>query len=290
MFFSRQIRQFIAVARAGSFTRAADHIAVTPSALSHGIHELEQRLGKKLILRKKYGSSLTSYGKELYNEIAPLYDKSVDIFNKTTNEVPNIVISVDVLLNPLLPRKLDVLFKKFGNRIEIKQGKSFSPLQEILDDHCDILLDVSYGLNVQTPATVFRMALPPEKLVIVASNNILEKYKDPITMLKKENIFQRNVALNHTVFQKIKNHMAEMSITGRFIGLPDIYDVIGALSFDMGIALVSKNAINHPVFSKTNLNFIDVPNELDCTINRGIYFKKERYNELCEIATCIHNE
>ncbi|QLA68075.1 LysR family transcriptional regulator [Enterobacter pasteurii] len=46
MFFSRQIQQFIAVVRAGSFIRAANDIAITPSALSHGINELEQRLGK----------------------------------------------------------------------------------------------------------------------------------------------------------------------------------------------------------------------------------------------------
>lgn len=290
MFFSRQIRQFIAVARAGSFTRAADDIAVTPSALSHGIHELEQRLGKKIILRKRNGCILTSYGKMLYNEIAPLYDKSIHIFNKTKNEEPKVIISVDVLFNPLLPRKLHALFKKFGNRIEVKHSKSNHPLDEILDDHCDILLDVSYDLDGQIPDNVFRIALPPEKLVIVASDNIQDKYKNTMGMLKNENIFQSNAALSHTVFQKIKNHMAEFSVNACFIGLPDIYDVIGALTFDMGIALVSKNAVNHPILNKTNLNFIDMPKEFNCTINRGVYFKKERYNELSEIALCICNK
>ncbi|MBK4715674.1 LysR family transcriptional regulator [Enterobacterales bacterium BIT-L3] len=279
----------MAVARAGSFSLAANDIAITPSALSHGIHELEQRLGKKLILRKKTGTFLTSYGKALYNDIAPLYDKSINIFNRTKGDTPRTVICVDAFLNPTLPKKLAILIEKFGNRIEIKSSKASLPLENTLDEYCDVILDVTYGLNEKIPTSVYKMALPPEKIVIVASEKVISKYKDPFQMLKMENIFLRDAVLQHNVFQKIKNNLREHCIKGQFIALPDVYDVIGALTLDMGIALITENAVNHPAFNEKDLISLDMPKEFQFILNRGIYFKKERYDELIDIVSCIHN-
>jgi DNA-binding transcriptional LysR family regulator len=42
---------FLAVARERSFTRAAAQIGVSPSALSHTIRKLEERLGVRLLTR-----------------------------------------------------------------------------------------------------------------------------------------------------------------------------------------------------------------------------------------------
>lgn len=290
MLFSRQIHQFIAIARAGSFIRAADEIAVTPSALSHGITELEQRLGKKLIVRKKSGAFLTSYGSRFYSEISPLYDKGMNILKRTKSEMPKIVISIDGFLNPTLPRKIENLFKYFEGRIDIVSGNSTSSLEDILDEKYDLLLDVSCGLDYKIPESIYRIALPPETLGIVASNKVLNKYQYPTDMLKSEKIFQRNTALQHRVFRDLEKHMSEHSVKCSFIGLPDISDVMGALSLDMGICIASSNLSEHPVFSELNLNFIKMPEPLKFTLNRGIYIKKERFEELSDVLTCIQSE
>ncbi|HVL75533.1 MAG TPA: LysR family transcriptional regulator, partial [Noviherbaspirillum sp.] len=47
----RQLRAFIALARTGSFTLAADSLHVTQSALSGLIKELEQAVGVQLVDR-----------------------------------------------------------------------------------------------------------------------------------------------------------------------------------------------------------------------------------------------
>ncbi|QND82356.1 LysR family transcriptional regulator [Chromobacterium vaccinii] len=59
------IREFIAIARTGSFTAAADALGVTGSALSKQIMRLEARLGSKLLHRTTRRVSLTSQG-EVY--------------------------------------------------------------------------------------------------------------------------------------------------------------------------------------------------------------------------------
>lgn len=60
------LRAFEASARHLSFTKAADELHVTPSALSHQIKSLEDLLGQKLFVRKVRAIALTSTGKLLY--------------------------------------------------------------------------------------------------------------------------------------------------------------------------------------------------------------------------------
>ena len=58
--FSYEI--FDAVARQGSFNKAAQQLHLTPSAISHAIAVMEEELGFALFNRGKNGVSMTSYG------------------------------------------------------------------------------------------------------------------------------------------------------------------------------------------------------------------------------------
>ncbi|MBB5216632.1 LysR family transcriptional regulator [Parapusillimonas granuli] len=62
----RQLRAFLAVARTGSFTLAAESLYITQSALSGLIKELEQTLGARLIDRSTRRVYLTEIGEHLY--------------------------------------------------------------------------------------------------------------------------------------------------------------------------------------------------------------------------------
>ena len=67
--FSYEI--FDAVARQGSFNKAAQQLHLTPSAISHAIAVMEEELGFALFNRGKNGVSMTSYGASL----VPLYSR-----------------------------------------------------------------------------------------------------------------------------------------------------------------------------------------------------------------------
>ena len=56
---------FLAVARERSFTRAAAKLGVSPSALSHTIRKLEERLGVRLLTRTSRSVSTTEPGERL---------------------------------------------------------------------------------------------------------------------------------------------------------------------------------------------------------------------------------
>ncbi|VVM42847.1 HTH-type transcriptional regulator PgrR [Pseudomonas fluorescens] len=69
------LQAFLAVARDQSFTKAAARLGVTPSALSHTIRALEQRLGIRLLARTTRNVSPTEAGERLMRSIAPLFDQ-----------------------------------------------------------------------------------------------------------------------------------------------------------------------------------------------------------------------
>jgi DNA-binding transcriptional LysR family regulator len=61
----RQLEYFAAVARHRHFTRAADELYVTQSALSQQVRRLEEELGLALLLRTSRGVELTPAGEDL---------------------------------------------------------------------------------------------------------------------------------------------------------------------------------------------------------------------------------
>jgi DNA-binding transcriptional LysR family regulator len=62
---------FVAVAQAHSFTKAAAQLGVSPSALSHSMRQLEERLGARLLNRTTRSISLTDAGLRLLGRLRP---------------------------------------------------------------------------------------------------------------------------------------------------------------------------------------------------------------------------
>lgn len=68
----RQLRYFVAVAEAGSLTRAADRLHIAQQSLSQAIRTLEMQLGAPLLERSSRGVRLTDVGVVLLREARPV--------------------------------------------------------------------------------------------------------------------------------------------------------------------------------------------------------------------------
>ena len=66
---------FLAVAREGSFTRAAAKLGVSQSALSHTMRELEARLGVRLLARTTRRVAPTEAGERLVQTLGPRFEE-----------------------------------------------------------------------------------------------------------------------------------------------------------------------------------------------------------------------
>jgi DNA-binding transcriptional LysR family regulator len=70
-----ELRAFAAVVRHGSFTRAAAHLGVSPSALSQTIRALEDRLGQRLLNRTTRSVAPSAAGQALAKQLLPVLDE-----------------------------------------------------------------------------------------------------------------------------------------------------------------------------------------------------------------------
>ncbi|MBH1964722.1 MAG: LysR family transcriptional regulator [Comamonadaceae bacterium] len=68
-----ELKAFAAVLERASFARAAEHLGLSPSALSQTIRLLEERLGVRLLNRTTRSVSPTAAGELLYGRIAPAF-------------------------------------------------------------------------------------------------------------------------------------------------------------------------------------------------------------------------
>ncbi|WP_043338076.1 LysR family transcriptional regulator [Belnapia moabensis] len=68
------LHAFLAVARERSFTRAAARLGLSPSALSHAIRGLEERLGLRLLTRTTRSVAPTEAGERLLGTLGPAFD------------------------------------------------------------------------------------------------------------------------------------------------------------------------------------------------------------------------
>lgn len=74
MFLSKELINFITVAKYKSLTKAAEELFITQSPICRSIKKLEYTIGKKLFFRCANGLALTSDGVTLYQSILPFYE------------------------------------------------------------------------------------------------------------------------------------------------------------------------------------------------------------------------
>jgi DNA-binding transcriptional LysR family regulator len=73
------LRTFVAVHRAGSFTRAAQMLGLSQPAVTAQIRSLERQIGRPLFLRLPRGVTPTTVGNELAHKVAPHLDALSEI-------------------------------------------------------------------------------------------------------------------------------------------------------------------------------------------------------------------
>ena len=86
----RVLRYFLAVAREGSVTGAANFLHVTQPTLSRQIRDLEEELGQKLFTRGSHNMTLTAEGmilRKRAEEIISMVDKTEAEFNSMENVI-----------------------------------------------------------------------------------------------------------------------------------------------------------------------------------------------------------
>jgi DNA-binding transcriptional LysR family regulator len=165
---------FLAVARQGSFTKAAAQLGVTQSALSHGIRGLESRLDIRLFHRTTRSVSLTEAGERLRARLAPQFEE-IDLALDALGELRDspsgsvrITCGAHGIETVLWPRLSKLLPRYPDIRLELIAD---SRLLDIAADRFDA--GVRLGEQVATGMVAVRIG-PDMRMAAVASPEYLD--------------------------------------------------------------------------------------------------------------------
>ncbi|WP_043339936.1 LysR family transcriptional regulator [Belnapia moabensis] len=82
----RDLRVTLAVMQTGSWSRAADALGITQSAVSHHVSDLERAVGQPLLERGQGGATLTRVG----DQFLPLAAEALDLLDQSLREATSV--------------------------------------------------------------------------------------------------------------------------------------------------------------------------------------------------------
>ncbi|NRN31020.1 LysR family transcriptional regulator [Photorhabdus heterorhabditis] len=86
MFISKELSNFIAVAKNKSINKATAELFITQSPICRSLKKLEFSLGVKLFVRKSQGLALTEEGECLYNKVLSICERLKEIEGDYKND------------------------------------------------------------------------------------------------------------------------------------------------------------------------------------------------------------
>ncbi|WP_085692636.1 MULTISPECIES: LysR family transcriptional regulator [unclassified Pseudomonas] len=170
---------FVAVARESNFTRAAAHLAVSPSAVSQTIRLLEERLGVRLLTRTTRSVTRTEAGERLFQEIAPLLDKieghlgSLSEFGQRPSGLVRITADEFAVRQVLWPKLQSVIENYPDVTLELMTDYG---LTDIVAERFDAGVRLGGIIDADMVAVPIG---PPMRMVTVASPAYLKRYGAP---------------------------------------------------------------------------------------------------------------
>jgi DNA-binding transcriptional LysR family regulator len=129
---TKKIKSILSAIEYKSFSKAADALSYTPSALSHIADNLEQELGVKIIIRSPLGISLSKEGEELYDYMLAIV------------EAEKKLMSASLALSKATENHL-----RIGTFSSISQKLLPEIIRQFRSQHSDIKISVAVEDNLQ---------------------------------------------------------------------------------------------------------------------------------------------
>ncbi len=221
----RKLRYALAVAKDRSFTRAAERIHISQSAISEQVRLLEDEIGFSIFNRTSRGIQLTDRGRSflheaerVYNELLGLSDTARTLHGSGESFVLGIGSG---LAHLIVPQALAGFSEKFPRvRLEVK----ISPTRRVYDQLHDERIDAGIAVESEPeklPAGIVQQRVfESEMVLLLPAGHEFAKDKEPIELEK----------LTNTPLI-----MNELSV-GYGLIVQSMFDVIGARPNIVGIA------------------------------------------------------
>ena len=179
-----QIRVFIAVSEAGSFSRAAKALNRAQSAVTHAIQRLEAETGTPVFDRSAYRPALTEAGRALLVRAKRIAEEANGFRDQARSLARGLEPELSVALDPMFPMPIVVdALRAFSDRFpsvppRVHVRSLGAAAQLVIDGTCAIGM-LPFVISDLTPLKTFPM-LTIELVPVVAPNHPLATADGPI--------------------------------------------------------------------------------------------------------------
>jgi LysR family transcriptional regulator, nitrogen assimilation regulatory protein len=265
----RQLRYFVKIVEAGSFSRAASVVHVAQPALSQQVAELEERLGVMLLQRSARGVLPTAAGEILYKEASAILHQLDQLpgIARSDKSAPEGTISVG-FVSSLAPRIIGGLLEECRTRfpkitLRVSDGDSLGLESKIASG--SVNLAVVYEDEFVTPLT--RKPLFKQKMFLISRRPIPE-LTDIVSLERLAKIPLVLPALTNGRRVLIERTFAEAKLSFNLaLEADSLGSEIWAMRNDIGCSVLPVGDMAHfgpGAFAKPVL--IDPPMSLTCSI------------------------
>lgn len=256
---------FKRVAEFQNFSKAADSLYVTSSAISKAVNNLEEELGFPLFEKCGRNSVLTEYGKEFYQHISDAFrciDDGVEIINRRRGVVDGRISlgGIYTMCAEFLPRYIKQFREIYPN---VYFSMEYHITDQILENVLNRDIDLGFCGNFRTSAPQYaqidRALLYTEELVVAVPNtHPLAKLEhiDFSTLHNELFIIHRNHNSGTTPI--FENLCTTCGFTPHIsFEVPDDQSILGLVKAGLGIALIADS----PAMKIPGLVMIPIENE-----------------------------
>lgn len=240
------LRVFYKLAQLKNFSKVAEELYITPSAVSRQIKNMEDKLGVKLCLREREGISLTEEGKILLEHVAKiiaLYEKvitEIDHFRHTS--LKKIIIGASTTLcEYLLPKIISTFGKKYPEAdIYLRVANTNEILKQLSTNAFNLAV---VEAQFDNPSFIVEKVFEDE-LALIVSNRHLWASKEQINfneVLSEPIIIREQGSGTRKMLESaLANFGVELSDLKVKMELDSTEAIKNAVGENLGVAFISK--------------------------------------------------
>lgn len=274
---SKNMRYFMVLATERSFSSAAKKLNITTSPLNKKIAQLEHLVGFSLFERSPHGVMLNAKGRQLYQQITPIYQKLIDVEKELKSTVreerkPLRIGGCGVYLNGLAELTKEINLSSVYHSVRIipyhsphhnRHQRQSTIEQALHGGQIDVMIS-SEAFDVGTAINV--LPCPSHPLYIATP-----AHHDIPSVLKHLPLVQHTYCLDNPLHDSIHTRLLKYKVPPRLITSPDISQRLLAIKHGLAAGILPENVI--PLLDNGPLDITLLP----LCDNGGVYLEKRLY-------------
>ncbi|WP_201841922.1 LysR family transcriptional regulator [Microvirga zambiensis] len=262
----RQLKYFVGVVEAGSFTKAATNLNVAQSALSLHVRQMEEGFGTQLLVRDRTGISLTDAGEKLLKHARTILRQvtlaEADLTSKTTSPSGEVTIGIPsgaakVMVSELLAQSKEALPNVALKIVEGMTGQ----LEEWMRAGRFNLAVLYRTVESPGPMSIlareeFCLVVPPGEPPFGSTIRLAELHSFPLAVPMRSNNVRRSVAdvvAQHGCELDVRYELDSLSTIVTMVAEGKTYSILtpSAIQKEVKLGLVRSVRIIDPVITRS---------------------------------------